>query len=216
MESQNRTHRETTVYERNHEPPAPAVLGIGGSPRKGGNSDILLRHILKGAAETGRETTAVLLREYRFESCIGCEKCRQTGECIGLNDGMRLLYPAIHRCRGLVLVSPTHTYNVTAWMKAFIDRLYCFYQFGTDRPRSWKSRLAGQERRAVTATICEQESEENMGVTTRAMRLPLESHDYRIVREMKVFRLFDRGIIKDHPDLLAEAQDAGRALAAAL
>ena len=44
-------------------------------------------------------------------------------------DGMSLLYPKIIDARGLVLVSPTHNYNITAIMKAFIDRLYCFYNF---------------------------------------------------------------------------------------
>jgi len=131
------------------------VLGISGSPRKGGNSDILLKHILTGAKNAGAITEEIRLRDYQFQPCIGCEKCRKARQCIGLQDGMQLIYPKIIEARGLVLISPTHNYNVTAWMKAFIDRLYCYYNFSDDRPGSWSSRLASQNRKAIIASIGE-------------------------------------------------------------
>ena len=65
--------------------PGPKILGIGGSPRKGGNSDILLQHILHNIGETKQ------LRDHQFQSCIGCEKCRKEKICTGLQDGMSLL-----------------------------------------------------------------------------------------------------------------------------
>ncbi len=71
----------------------------------------------------------IQLRDYHYLPCIGCEKCQNSTLCSGLNDGMQLIYPKLLEARGLVLVSPTHNLNVTAWMKAFIDRLYCLYQF---------------------------------------------------------------------------------------
>ena len=120
------------------------ILGIGGSPRKGGNSDILLRQILKGAKNEGVTAEEVQLRDYQYQSCIACEKCRKDKQCTGLQDGMQLIYPKIIEARGLILISPTHNYNVTAWMKAFIDRLYCFYNFTNDRPRRWSSQFAGE------------------------------------------------------------------------
>jgi len=47
------------------------ILGVSGSPRKGGNTDVLLDSFLKGAVSAGAETKKVLLREYSIESCIG-------------------------------------------------------------------------------------------------------------------------------------------------
>ena len=188
------------------------LLGISGSPRRGGNSDILLQSILKGAAETGIKTDTVHLRNYQFSSCRGCEQCRRDQRCTGLYDGMTLLYPGILSSQYLVLVSPTHHYNITAMMKAFIDRLYCFYDFTDTRPRGWSSRLAGQGRRAVIAAICEQEHKEDMGVTLDALRLPLQALGYEITAEIAVLSLFDRGAVGDRPDILKEAMDAGRHL----
>jgi len=195
--------------------PEGRILGVCASPRKGGNSDILMRQILAGAKGRGVPGEGIHLRDYRFEPCIGCEKCRKDEICTGLDDEMQLLYPKILGSRGLVLVSPTHNYNMTAWMKAFIDRLYCFYVFDDNRPRGWSSRLAGQGRKVVLGTICEQETKKDMGFTLEAMRLPLKALGYEIIGEMAVFRLFDRGTVKDEKEALSKASKLGVRLPAA-
>lgn len=192
------------------------LLGVEGSPRKGGNSHSLLQTILEGAAKQNMATKSVHLRDYRYEPCIGCEKCRKDKICTRFNDGMTLLYPELLDSRGLVLISPVHNYNITAWMKAFIDRLYCFYEFKDTRPRQWSSNLAGQGRKAVIAAVAEQENKKDMGFALDAMRMPLEALGYEIVTEIPVLKIFDRGGIKSHPDILEKARKSGAQLAEAL
>jgi multimeric flavodoxin WrbA len=190
------------------------ILGISGSPRKGGNSDILLKHTLRGAENAGAETEAVQLRDYQFQTCIGCEKCRKAKQCIGLQDGMQLIYPKIIDSKGLVLVSPTHHYNVTALMKAFIDRLYCFYDFSHERPGSWSSRLANQGRKAIIASVGEQKSyEDGVGFTLGAMRLPIEALGYEVIGELPVLGVFGKGRVKEQQQLLEKAEQLGSQLA---
>lgn len=196
--------------------PERRITGIGASPRKNGNSDILMKHILDGVKGSGVPVEDVRLRDYQFQPCIGCEKCRKDKSCTGLNDGMHLLYPKIIGSQGLVLISPTHNYNVTAWMKAFIDRLYCFYAFDNNCPRGWSSRLAGQGRKAILAAVCEQETKKDMGFTLEAMRLPLEALGYEITGELPVFKVFDRGEIKGEEEILARASKLGADLAKSL
>ena len=192
------------------------VVGIGGSPRKGGNSDTLLRAIAAGVrqGEVAAETTH--LRDLCFKPCIGCEQCRKRKRCTGLKDGMSLLYPEIIAAKGLVLVSPTHNYNITAWMKAFIDRLYCFYEFDNHRPRGWSSRLAGQGRKAVLVAVCEQNSKADMGFTLEAMRLPIEALGYEIIGELAVFNLFERAKVKELEETMIRATALGVELAKAV
>ena len=192
------------------------ILGIGGSPRKGGNSDLLLRHLLVGVKRENVATERVQLRDYHFHSCIGCERCRKDGICKGIHDGMHLLYPKVREARGLVLVSPTHNYNVTALMKAFIDRLYCFYVFTDDRPRNWSSRLENQGRKALLAAVCEQPDPKDMGFTLEAMRLPFEALGYHVQDELSVFSIFDRGKVAEYPEILDKAESLGRELARSL
>jgi hypothetical protein len=101
-------------------------------------------------------------------------------------------------------------------MKAFIDRLYCYYDFEDTRPRGWSSRLAGQGRKAVIGIIGEQPDEKELGFALDALRLPLEALGYDIVSAMSVPSLFDRGIISSHQDLMEMGYNAGETLADAL
>ncbi|MFO7785126.1 MAG: flavodoxin family protein [Thermodesulfobacteriota bacterium] len=197
--------------------PQSRVLGIGGSPRKGGNSDILLKYMLKGVVEKKGKADSLQLRDFQYQGCIGCEKCRKDKICTGIKDGITIIYPDIIESRGLILVSPTHNYNITSWMKAFIDRLYCFYHFDVNnRPRGWYSRLAGQHRKVILGAICEQENEFDMGFTLDAMRLPLEALGYEIIGELPVFGIFDRAKIKGKDSVLTEATELGAKLAKSL
>lgn len=192
--------------------PQDAVLGIGASPRRGGNTDILLEAVLAGARDEGHATTTVHLRDILYKPCIGCERCRRDKACTGLTDGMTTLYPLIDASRGLVLISPAHNYNVTAWMKAFIDRLYCYYDFTDPRPGPWSSRLAGQGRRAAVVTVCEQQDIRDMGYTMDAMCAPLTALGFEIAGILPVLNSFARGAVKQQPEILDQARELGRTL----
>jgi multimeric flavodoxin WrbA len=196
--------------------PGNKVLGVAGSPRKNGNSDVLLRHVLKGVSRENIKCGSIQLREVQFQGCIGCEKCRKDKICTGLADGMSLIYKQIIASKGLVLVSPAHNYNITSWMKAFIDRLYCFYNFENTRPRAWSSQLAGQDRKAVLVAVCEQENKKDMGFTLDAMRMPIEALGYQVIGEQAVLRIFDRGKVKEDTDSLEKVFMLGRELAKSL
>jgi multimeric flavodoxin WrbA len=191
------------------------ILGVSGSPRKNGNSDVMLRRALEAAASAGAEVRAVYLRDYAFAPCSGCERCRKDKACSGLLDGMQLLYPLVERAEGLILASPAHHYNVSALMKAFIDRLYCYYEFDQSmRPGPWSSRLAGQGRRAVLLAVCEQRTKEDgLGFTLEAMQLPLEALGYAILLQEASFGVFAKGAVKDDADALERCARAGALLA---
>lgn len=191
------------------------VLGVGGSPRAGGNTDKLLAAALKGAAGFA-ETRTVHLRDYTFHPCIGCEACRKALTCAKHRDGMTLLYQEIEAARGIILACPTHNYNVTAWMKAFIDRLYPYYTFTDDRPRRWSSRLAGQGRRAAIIGVCEQEDPKDMGFTMDAMKLPAQALGYEIIGELPVIGVFDRGKVAEQKEVMSAAEALGAAVARGL
>ena len=193
--------------------PGDKVLGVAGSPRKNGNSDVLVEQVLKGVKHENIQNGLIQLRDIQFQGCIGCEKCRRDRICTGLHDGMTLIYSQIITSKGLVLVSPTHNYNITSWMKAFIDRLYCFYNFKNTRPRAWSSRLADQDRKAVLVAVCEQETKRDMGFTLEAMRIPLKALGYQVIGEQAVFRIFDKGKVNEDAESMEEAFLLGKKLA---
>ncbi len=196
--------------------PENKVAGFSGSPRKNGNSDLLLKTIISGVADENLPADCWNLTEFQFSGCIGCEQCRKTKICTGLKDGMSLIYPELLSSKGLVLVSPTHNYNITAWMKAFIDRLYCFYNFEQGNRHNWSSQLSHQGRKAVVAAICEQESAEDMGFTLEAMKLPLEALGFEVVGELAVLNVFDKAKVREQEQIMNDACALGQKLAASL
>ena len=196
--------------------PENRILGISGSPRKNGNSDIILRNIIAGASEKNISSSSINLRDIQFTGCIGCELCRKDKICTGLIDGMTSIYKHIISSKGIILVSPTHNYNITSWMKAFIDRMYCFYNFEKSIPRAWSSQIAGQNRKAVIASICEQENKKDMGFTLEAMKEPLKALGYDIVGELAIFKIFDKGKVKKDTESMKKAYNLGTVLAESL
>lgn len=187
-----------------------SILGIGGSPRRGGNTDVLLDRILEGAATAGADVECVHLRDYAIEACVGCERCRKDLTCTRFMDGMHLLYPKLERARGIVIGSPTYNYNVTSMVKSFIDRLYPYYVFTAERPGSYSSRLAGEGRRALVFSVCEQEDIGEMGFALEAMSMPLEALGYHIVEQLPITGIFERGAVKRRDDIMETVFEAGR------
>lgn len=195
---------------KNIEDPLPKVLAIGGSPRKGGNTDIIIKQILTGLTEEHIHSESISLSNLDFKGCIGCEKCRKDKICTMLNDGMSTLYPSILESQGLILASPVHNYNITSWMKAFIDRLYCFYEFDNNtRPREWSSRLANQKRKVVISAICEQKDVEDMGFAIEAMSRPMEALGFEIIGTLPVFKSFEKGAVKKQTEIMDKAHKLG-------
>ena len=97
------------------------VLGIYGSPRKGGNSDRLLDRALDGAGSAGAEITRIYARDLKMAGCIECGGCDRTGRCV-VEDDMQGVYPLMEEADVIFLASPIFFYGVTAQVKAVIDR----------------------------------------------------------------------------------------------
>lgn len=97
------------------------VLGIYGSPRKGGNSDQLLDRALDGARSAGAEIRKVYTRDLKMRGCIECGGCDKTGKCV-VEDDMQGVYPLLQEADVIFLASPIFFYGVTAQLKALIDR----------------------------------------------------------------------------------------------
>jgi multimeric flavodoxin WrbA len=97
------------------------VLGIYGSPRKGGNSDQLLDKALEGARAAGAETKAVYARDLKMSGCLECGGCDKNGKCV-VKDDMQSVYPLLEEADLIFLASPIFFYGITAQAKALIDR----------------------------------------------------------------------------------------------
>ncbi len=97
------------------------VLGIAGSPRRGGNTDLLLAEVMKGAASRGAEVKIIILNDLKIAPCQHCDACLETGRC-KVEDDMQMVYDELMKADRIVLASPIQFMTVTAQAKAMIDR----------------------------------------------------------------------------------------------
>jgi multimeric flavodoxin WrbA len=98
------------------------ILGVSGSPRVDGNTDLILNVTLQAAKSSGAETALIRLSDYKLEPCNACMACFSSGRCVIQDDG-QTLYDQLTASDGLILGSPSYFQAVTAQMKTFIDRM---------------------------------------------------------------------------------------------
>ena len=103
------------------------VLGIVGSPRKEGNTDILVEEVLRGARDAGSNTEKIFLNDLEIKPCQAecSDRCKKTGNCI-INDDMSPLYDKIYKGDAIILSTPLYWYGPSAQLKAFMDRWFAF------------------------------------------------------------------------------------------
>ncbi len=98
------------------------IIGLSGSPRVGGNTDMILQEALTAAKTEGAEVKLIRISDYRLQPCTGCMACFSAKKCITDDDGENL-YQEIVKADGIILGSPSYFQGVTAQMKIFIDRI---------------------------------------------------------------------------------------------
>lgn len=108
------------------------VLGIVGSPRRGGNTEVLVDEVLAGAKEAGALTEKVILNELDISPCQACNGC-ESGECVQQDD-MSTVLEQMEQSQVWVLGTPVYWWGPTAQFKAFLDRWYGLSQ-GTFKGR---------------------------------------------------------------------------------
>jgi len=99
------------------------VLGICGSPRRGGNTETLIDEVLRGAQQAGAVVDKVLLGELDIAPCDACNACEAKGECV-YDDDMPPLLDRMARSQVWVLGTPVYWWGPSAQFKLFLDRWY--------------------------------------------------------------------------------------------
>ncbi len=118
------------------------VLGLQGSPRKNGNTAIMLSEFLRKAEELGAETMALFVPDLKITPCKECGTCETKGYC-PIEDKMQDVYPLLWKADLVIMATPIFFYGPTAQLKALIDRSQALwarkYVFKLDDPgRPWR------------------------------------------------------------------------------
>ena len=102
------------------------IAAIYGSPRKNGNTDILMDKFIQPLQEAGEDVVKFKLRDKTLKPCIACGGCNETGQCV-FKDDIWDIYSELNSAKAIVISSPIYFATVCAQLKMFIDRGQAFW-----------------------------------------------------------------------------------------
>lgn len=172
------------------------VLILSGSPRKGGNSDLLCDEFAKGAKAAGNDVEKIRIAEKQIGYCRACYACKTNRRCVIQDDMAELLQKMID-ADVLVLASPVYFYSIDAQLKTVIDRTVA----------RWLEVKNKEFYYIVTAADEEQSSAESTLACFRGYADCVDG-----AKEMGVIcgmGVYEKGTIQGHP-AMAQAYDMGK------
>jgi multimeric flavodoxin WrbA len=185
------------------------VLGLFGSPRREGNTDLLLEEMLKGAEEAGAQIERTRISVLEFSPCIECHGCDETGECV-LDDDMEMVYPKLLEADCVILASPIFFYGVTAWTKALIDRVQSLWV------RKYRLKLPPEEpkrrRKGFFISVGATKGTRLFDGAMLTVKYFFDALGLDPAGELFFTGVEAKGDIQNHPTALREAFEAGKVL----
>jgi multimeric flavodoxin WrbA len=187
------------------------VLGIAGSPRRQGNTELLLDQVLGAAASKGAVTEKVILSRMNVEPCDACYGCLGSGRCM-LQDDFQLLYPKLIKAERIVLAAPVFFLGLSAQAKAFIDRCQCFWVRKYVIQDPLPPTDSGEQRQGFLISTAGG-AQTGFQCAIRTMKAFLGVLDADYGGDLTFPGVDEKGAILNHPTALEEAVALGRALA---
>lgn len=185
------------------------VLGIQGSPRRGGNTELLLRELLRGCRDAGAEVEEIFLRDLKITPCLEIYACKKDGQC-PINDDMKPLYPKLVEADVLAVASPIFFYAVSAHLKALIDRCQAIWA----RKYLLKQPVAPGKtaRKGVFLAIGGSKGSKIFDGPLLTMKYFFDALDMNFYRSILYKGIDAKGEILQHPTAMVEAYALGKEL----
>ena len=177
------------------------ILGVIGSPRKKGNTHILVSRILDGAKAEGADTEIVFLNDLDIRECDGCHICWKGRQC-SKKDDMNVIYPKIIESDIIIFGTPVYWYGPTALMKCFIDR---FVYFNCPKNRS---KIKGKA--AVLAIPFEEDNIKTADLLIRFFVKSLRYLEMKIIGKILSPGVSARGDILKREEFLEKGYQLGK------
>ncbi len=117
------------------------ILVLTGSPRKGGNSDMLADAFIKGAQAAGHDAVKFATADKKIGGCRACETCWSKNTACSIQDDFTELEPLLENADILVFATPLYWFGISSHLKAAIDKFYAYAVPGCKRPLKIKESL---------------------------------------------------------------------------
>ncbi|MEW6441063.1 MAG: flavodoxin family protein [bacterium] len=185
----------------------PKILAIHGSPRRRGNTSLLLQQAVLGAREAGADVREIVLRDLKMSPCLEIYGCRQTGRCV-IQDDFADVHDQILECQGIMLASPIFFYAVSAHTKILMDRCQSLWvkKHWLAAPPAEPARAA---RKGLFISAGATKGKRLFEGALLSVRYYFEAMDCELWRSLLYRSLDLEGDVLRHPEHLEEARAAG-------
>ena len=186
------------------------TIAFLGSPRKNGNTELLLNEIIKGVESCGGSVKTFSLNLMNIRPCQDCGGCEKTGECI-LDDQMNDIYPEIRTADRIILASPIFFFGLSAQSKILVDRCQSFW---CEKYLLKKPIAEGQfGRKGLLVLVGGMKKEigvECGDASAKAFFRTISVKEHKVISFLGIDA---KGAIREHPTALRDAYEAGNKLA---
>ena len=181
------------------------VLGIMGSPRIGGNTDLLLDKALDGVQSQGAEVEKILVNSLNINPCQECYHCLEEGECV-INDDMDDVYPKLLDADVIIVASPMFFYGIPSQLKALIDRCQALWV----RKYILKQEPSDSMRKGIFIGVGATKGEKLFDGAIMVVNYFFKTIGVDYADELLVRGVDQSGEIKEHPTALSDAFELGK------
>lgn len=188
---------------------AMKVLGVLGSPRVGGNSDILLDQALAGAKDMGAKVEKMILSRKKISGCIDCAKCNETGICV-IRDDMLEIHKKILKADAILHSVPLYFWAMTSQMKAYLDRWCAFFDGNWNWHKAYAPKMKGK--RIGLMTVCGDPNVHTADPIVHSFRATCKFSGLKLLPVVQA-SAFGKGEIDKNKKAKKEAYELGRKIA---
>jgi multimeric flavodoxin WrbA len=184
------------------------ITAVYGSPRAGGNTDLLLAEFVRGARDAGGAVEEIVLRKHHFAPCIECGACNENGECV-LRDDMDMIYARLRETDILCLAAPVFFYGPNAQTKALIDRSQCFWagKYLLSRPLGAGR---GSKAKAYLLSAGATKGQKIFDCMLLTVRYFFDALDMEFAGSLLYKQIDAKGAIREHATALKDAYELGK------
>jgi multimeric flavodoxin WrbA len=183
------------------------VVAIYGSPRRAGNTALLLQEAVRGARDAGAEVEEVVLRDLKMSPCLEIYGCKNSGRC-SIQDDFQKVYESILTSQAVMLASPIFFYSVSAHTKILMDRCQSLWV-----KKHWlketSSGAGPRGRKGLFISVGATRGKKLFDGTLLTVRYYFEAIDCELWKSLLYRELDFEGDVLKHPEYLEEAHQAG-------
>lgn len=182
------------------------VLGLMGSPRIKGNSDLLLDEALKGAESAGAQVEKVIVNKLNISGCRECLGCYKEGNCV-VQDDMQDIYPKLLEYERIIIAAPIFFYGVPSQLKAPIDRCQAMWA-----RKYILKQTPSPGRKGAFIGVGATKGPRLFDGAKLTVEYLFEALGIEYTDELYIRGVDEKGQIEDHPTALQDAFELGKRL----